>query len=704
MRAARDPAPRHAGLRGLALALLLPGCGAPPPAPPRAPAPSPPPAAPPSVEGLVARLRQVRREIEADPTVVALFEAAPGTPVDEVWRLWHVARDVYRTRVRDQGLRKLSAELAGLTPTPAVLDEVSRFLLVHRLLARSPQDDSGPLFPPGEGPDLERVLRVCLAVRRDPRFDGTRAANARARRALYLPELEASGRTWVALRTLEELAREDMPTLQTGLRLRGYSGITWRDPSDSVPDFLVDHVQNEDERRKIRTAPEEVSFPLRPVEGDLMLLLSTWMLQQSRHMVLDLVGQDETVRLLFSTPREDVAGPAPAPEVAAGYLVRIRATCVPRGARRVRARVVGLEGVAASNPIAHLGEVYQQLRGPVPAAYSRHEWKAHGSKALNEREVGRMTMELAPMLELQRLHPEDPAGSIGAGLLLLDYEQYEAAAARLEEAERLRPGDPRALDALGRARWNLGRYRAAADAWWACFQAAPAGPALDRLRRYTPDEVAGHVLVGDAREILELARYLREFRRLDEVQAALDAYREARGSPMSLTEGDWRGGLEQLHREGYLARPGGPPSGRGAFLTEAGARVYSTTFGTRLHPEGGPPALRAPRGFSLAPAALRTALDSPETAAFELGVHHLDDAGLLATAAGLSKAALTMGDPWAQDALLRRLERAATTLPPAQLSSFRAFLEHLLAQGDATQKTRARRLAERLGPLSDPPR
>ena len=213
----------------------------------------------------------------------------------------------------------------------------------------------------------------------------------------------------------------------------------------------------------------------------------------------------------------------------------------------------------------------------------------------------------------------------------------------------------------------------------------------------------------------EVAVRVADYRRQEEIETAL--LRAGGGLSLGAAGGDEV--LAELHRRGLLARLGGPPGGRGTYVSRDRA-VSSTVYGSALAPLAPPAVLQnalaqAPvddyagtdRPIDLALEALRVAardvdpeaalvaMERAEPGAVEVGLAALDAAFIAARRGRVVAVLEGARDPWAVDAVLERLARLLVRPDVADRGAFRAALERIAGDGEPAQQQRARTLLSR---------
>lgn len=687
--------------RAALLLLCLTGCGPPrpppPPPPPSEPAPAPPSPAAAAAQGL----RRLQASLDADPVVRAALDPADGVDPEARRDAWQAGRRRFLELVAAAHLRELTFRLARRPATPEVVSDASGILLLERLLARTALGEV-PLYPEGEDPLLRRILDGAVALRWEPAADGRQdapppgAGEHPAYDRAWTPYREALARgerSWVALRGIEDLRVLEGPAQGTNprLRIQTLGGAAFEDPAEAVGAGLLGGMYRPRDRERLRLAPHELDLALRPVSGDLFLLLVAWDLTRTCHLELRLRGREQTLRILISRPGLDEAVPGPPDDLPAGYLVRIRGTALPRGVRRLHLRAVGLQGVGRPEATVLLGEVLQQVAGPVPEAFADHAWAAPPP---DDAELHRRRQAaLADTLARLRAGPEGgrgPDSLIAAAQALRAAGDGELASQLLRRADQLRGSHPATLNLLGEVAWELGDHPGALASWRRSLQVDPAGRAAALLTAHAPTPPSHH-RVRSAEEFLELATALVDFRRQGELRRALRRLRRARGEVLVLGPEDSAARLDELHQVGFLARGGGPPSGRGVYLAGPDGEVSSSVFGSARAPRAPPPALAAREGWSAPAAVVVAAMATGAPAAVEVGLPRLDEAELREHLPPLAPRLAELVDPWARDILLARLTQLAGQGATSVLRPYREWLERLAA-GDDPAAAAARRL------------
>lgn len=282
---------------------------------------------------------------------------------------------------------------------------------------------------------------------------------------------------------------------------------------------------------------------------------------------------------------------------------------------------------------------------------------------------------------------------------LLDEARNAFVAGQLPQAKEIlerAPKDlrwhPQVLVFTGRVLARMGDSDSALLHWQAAHSLGPEGEAKRLLETADPSLVSKKVVLRTGDEFVELARWLVDFRRQREVEQAWKLLIIPRGlkGKMRMKEADSLQVISELHEVGLLARPGGPPSGRGHYITDDEGNVRSTVFGTPGALKDPPPALASKTGFVVLPKVIREALPLGGPEVVEVGVALLSGPELADSAGLLSRAISQTKDPWAFDAVVDRLESLVVSgsfpLPAGLEPGLRRILEH----GERGQRWKAR--------------
>lgn len=274
-------------------------------------------------------------------------------------------------------------------------------------------------------------------------------------------------------------------------------------------------------------------------------------------------------------------------------------------------------------------------------------------------------------------------------------------AGRLAEAEALLPEllarEPENHQVLFTAASLAFKQRRREDAiryFKRAAQLDPASPAHDILARLAP-QVAGPCRLVEGRVALaEVFAFLVDFRRQREVERALARFRTKKGLELRMGLDDWREYLTFFQHYGYLERPGGPPTGKGAYVSDAAGDVRSTVYGSWRTRDRAPQVLREESGFCALPRDIAESIRAGDPGAVEFGFGLLQPADLVRFSRFLGGALYATEDPWAIDAVLTGLTRAseATSTLPAPL---RPWLSRIGQRQRGTTRWRALALQRR---------
>lgn len=243
--------------------------------------------------------------------------------------------------------------------------------------------------------------------------------------------------------------------------------------------------------------------------------------------------------------------------------------------------------------------------------------------------------------------------------------------------------------------WKGGARERALAAWERAARLTPGGAATRYLRRARA-RVPSSSSPG-APELLRAFEFRADWRRQREVEEALAAARAELARDLPLRPENSELMILDLFRRGYLEVPGGPPSGRGTYLTDALGHVSSTEFGSHRFRDRAPPLLREGRDLDAPTEVLLEVLRGGSPAAFEFGLDLLSSADLRAHAATVASAAASLRDPHAVAAVLARLDHETQGERPGILEPFRAFLRETGRGAEPLLRFRALALLRRAG-------
>lgn len=670
----------------------------PPPSPlPALPAPPPPPAQDPQGRHL-ATLRTVHDRVLADPAVRAALALEDPLPASRAQKIWQEGRRALAAGVARSGLEVALWQLARPTPHPEAYPMAVRLALAARLLSASADTGWSSPWASGNGPGLDRFLRRGVAVRWDPAFHARAGeTEAQARKRFEQP----GDRRWAVLRTLEDLTIPDGPAQGVNVRVwyENGAGTRFRDPSLDVPHVVDVGIYEDRDRIRTERAAREVDLPLEPPPGDLFLNFRLWRLFEVAHARVELVGSEATLPFLISRRDADLWGAGPRDNQPGSLGVRVRRELLPAGLRRLRLRIVALQPVGISDPCAALEEVRVQVGGPPPAVFAGHDWEqdSPSDATLDAAQRARLDAQLEPLRARLDADPHDADAHLGVAHTYRDAGQLDDAAAAVARA--LREGAPRApaLTLLGDLRHAQGAALEARQRWMDAFELDPAGRALDQLRAHAPEALDGLYLIADADEFVDAAEYLQDFRRQDQVLAALRAHWRATNQALDMTAAGWRDSLRTLASAGRLDHPGGPPSGQGEYRIDGQGRITSTRFGRRDAPLDPPPALAAPRSFRVTPRVLWDALATGNGAALEVGVGLLPPREVRENIGRLGRHLEAAQDPGVRAALLDVLAPLFGKVEAPRLQVLVPALGKAARAGADLPAWRARALLSELG-------
>lgn len=257
----------------------------------------------------------------------------------------------------------------------------------------------------------------------------------------------------------------------------------------------------------------------------------------------------------------------------------------------------------------------------------------------------------------------------------------------LADLVKLRPGHAEALTRLGEIDFERGRKRAAVQAWIRAYQAAPTGRAKGLLAEHQPEALRPPTMLEDVDEVLEIYRFLQDFRRQREVERALADYttRKALGG-IGLGPENSASLIASLHANGYLARPGGPPSGEGEYRTGPDGRVFSTVFGSPREPKSAHPGLANPMGFDAPAELVLRAIETRRPEGVEFGLPQLSDQDLEKYSSRIVRGILAVDDPWATDSVVARLSEYADSHADSIPLLFAPVLRRVVQKGEPRQR------------------
>ncbi len=590
----------------------------PPPRPPvtaAAPAPSPTPT-PEGSEDAPHRkaLVDLQEAVEDDPAIAAALGMELDIPPGKAVATWHAARARYREMVLGADLGFPVWRLSRRAPDPELLSRTSRLLLIGRLLASAHARSVPPLFAREEDPGLERLLRAGVAVRFEPLFERAPGEELEVHRERVRTALTASGRAWTTLRDLESLRIPTGPAagVNSRFRLQNWFGTPFVDPALSVPGVIDVGVYQDRDRIRTAQAPSVLEVDLPAIVGDLVLELNLWRLFHVNHARLELIGAEGTTLVSFSRQDAEAFGTGPSHSASFGYTVRVRADSLPRGLRRMRLTLVGLQPIGTPEPNANLLEILVQTAGPVPPSLAEHRWDAPlpGEAELDRLEEERLSDKLAILEGQIRAAPGDWKPYLAIGLLAREHGRLDDARRSAHAALERSPENPAVHDLVGEVALASGDREAAVRHWWISLDLDPAGRARELLQEHTPEELVGLHWIETVAEFRTVARRVAERRR--------------------------------------RARRGEAPA---------------PTAGSEL------PALAAPKGYRAAPRLVWSAIEAGGADELETGLPLLPPGGLLAHPPILAAALARTRDPGILGPVLDRLLRARSPeLRPAFLA------------------------------------
>jgi hypothetical protein len=450
-------------------------------------------------------LQELLDAVQSSPEVLAALDAAPSMAREARRTAWTTGRRAFRTLLRDGGAKELVARVLEEEAGVGAVAPVSRLAMVERLLARAAEADAPPLYRDGEAPAFEGVLARSLGVRWEPAVDGRAELPGDGSEhpayqeawSPYRPALTQGGRTWSTLRKLEDFQVPDGPArgFNPRVRIQTFGGSAFEDPAAAFQSGPFAGLYKPRDQERFRLAPRSLDLRLEPWNtGDLYLLLVLWDMTDSTHLELEIPGEEATLRLPLTREAVEDVGTSPAPpdDVPGGYAVRIRGGVLPAGARRLRVRAVGVQGVGRSEATVLLGEVLQLTGGAPPAVFDGHRWGVVRSDPTeaDARRQQELTETLARM-EARGGDRRDPDAIFQAARAMAEAGSDELALVMLQRADRLRPDHPPTLNLLGEVAWRGGKRDLAVRSWERSRAIDPRGRALELLRRHAPEISAG---------------------------------------------------------------------------------------------------------------------------------------------------------------------------------------------------------------------
>jgi hypothetical protein len=248
-------------------------------------------------------------------------------------------------------------------------------------------------------------------------------------------------------------------------------------------------------------------------------------------------------------------------------------------------------------------------------------------------------------------------------------------AGRMEEARRLlapflvnHAKDPLVQFLAGGVSWKENHPEQAARHWKRALDLDPASPAKEMLEMVAPQLIGECFLVEEDAQLREVFAFLADFRRQREVEKALANFTIRKGLSLQMKQSDWQEFMRFLVHQKYLKRPGGPPTGKGAYLSDAEGNLRSSVYGSWKAAELAPAALKDPAGFCAPPSAIVRSIRARDPGALEFGLDLLTGEDIARWSRQMGGAVLATRSPWEIDAVLGRLDqlsRRASTLPPS---------------------------------------
>jgi predicted Ser/Thr protein kinase len=320
----------------------------------------------------VEEFARVREAIDATPALRELFARVDEVEGDALTNLARQAVDGVRGHRAELTVAVAAVEKAEVLGP--VLTDASRILLIEELLSRRSGRGGEPLWEGGSVPGVRRLLERVVTVRRVGEVSGAPGQDD-ARRVGQAEEMLAGlpGR-WRLLLPRRALvvpeASLDVPV--TTLQVIGPAGRRfphlYEGLEELVPAFTEASEFDEKDEHSMRHFLHRWSRPQLdvPVEGvpdelplTLLLILYSW--PETHHLELDLVGRDETVRLVLS-PWDHGAGSEDWFDPAAGVVVEVAREAFPEGLRSLRFRARGMPGLGNSRSAVGLDQVYLRAR------------------------------------------------------------------------------------------------------------------------------------------------------------------------------------------------------------------------------------------------------------------------------------------------------------------------------------------------------
>lgn len=322
---------------------------------------------------LIAGLRQAGRAAQGDPAIRRAVSLAEGAGSTQARTTWEAGRAAWRRH--GAALRPLLRDLHDAPWDREVHEEVAELALHQALLTRSGWEDVGPLFPPGEAPELEPYLARVFRVEREPRvpsrWEGTQEEQAAGIRAL----LRRSAPGWRLLSGLASLPRLTRRRAPGGtypnsrIRPRNLAGILFETPYGfrSAADELTRVLRAEfyESREAPEDSPSErvVALP-RPAGEELALLVTTWSWPANIQVLATFEGEGPPLRCPFTIPFPP-GEPQRAGDRVAATAFRVATAALPRGLARVRFEARGLQPVGSPFTFVNLMEVFTaEVPGP----------------------------------------------------------------------------------------------------------------------------------------------------------------------------------------------------------------------------------------------------------------------------------------------------------------------------------------------------
>ena len=667
---------------------------------PPAGASGPAPADPAALEADLAILDAVRERIDRDPVIRAATGIQDPAGPRVARENWSAARERLASLLQHEDVTRAMRRLSRAPPSTAAVSAVAALHLRERLFGWSRWTGEAAVLGESRRTRFARYLAHAVEVRPEPAMDGRPIRSTLRASIHYRRELAREGRRWRLLRSVDELYVSEGPArgINSRVRIQDLEGDPFADPVQDVPGVLSDQLYSALDRTRLRLAPIRIELPLEEPSADLYLALVVWDLGRSVLLELEVVGADDTLRLVATRPHGGPASAGPPDSLPGVLTLRVRRQVLPAGVRKLRLRAVALPGSGSPSPTIHLTEILQHVGGPPPASFADHRW-GHPRELPQELDGARQAAlqgRLQALGSQLQARPADPDLWLELGAALREGGQLEAAVRALARARDLRPEHAATWNRLGEAHWSLGDREAASRAFWRSYWLDPQGRGRELLQRHAPEELRLHRVIEDPEEFAEVAELLRDFRRQAEIERALTEFALRKGVRLRLTPENSLELVGDLHRRGYLDRPDGPPSGRGRYVTDDRGRVTSTEYGSRRAPSRSQAALVAPRGFRVTAAAILAAAPRSPAAA-EVGLHLLEEGAFLDALTRLAPSLVELRDPSVDAVVLERLRRRPAGELPPPVGPVADLLRRILDGPDETSRGVARGLLARCG-------